>query len=86
MKTEKFTCDICQFTTDKESEMFDAALSIGSSRQFRHNFHVCSTCWSETPKGVFQKAFNQLCRLFSTKKRRPMSEIAEDIKKNSRRK
>ena len=67
MKTETFTCDICDFKTNSDFQIHNAYLSIGSTKNIIHSFHVCSTCYSETPKGVFQKAFNALMRLFKGK-------------------
>lgn len=65
MKTENFTCDICGHTTTKW--MPTARLSIDGAGE-TYLFHVCETCWTETPKGVFQKAFNQFLRLLGLKK------------------
>jgi hypothetical protein len=62
MKTETFTCDICDFKTDNSLRMHDAHLSIGNKKHIINSFHVCSTCYGESPKGVFQKAFNAIFR------------------------
>jgi hypothetical protein len=59
MKTEKYTCDVCGNVTRVE-HIFDAQLKV--QRFDTLNFHVCRICYGETPKGVFQKAFNALWR------------------------
>lgn len=67
MKIETFTCDICDFKTNNQVDIFDAYLSIGSQKHIVHSFHVCTTCYSQTPKGVLRKAFNSLIRLLGAK-------------------
>ncbi len=65
MKTESYTCDVCDFKSATGAPMFDAYLNIGCSKSrpmVSHQFHVCTTCYQESPKGVFQKAFNALIR------------------------
>lgn len=62
MKTETYTCDVCGHVV-AERNCYEATLSVGSTGKVHHHFHVCSTCWVQTPKGVFQKAYNALMRL-----------------------
>jgi hypothetical protein len=64
MKKVDWKCDVCGNPTDEQS-IHQATLAIGRARstsQYTHYFDVCSTCYTETPKGVFQKAFNALLR------------------------
>ncbi len=55
----EYTCDICGFKTKNEMEIHDAKIKVSGTTG---DFYVCSTCWTEAPKGVFRVAFNKLLK------------------------
>lgn len=66
MKTETYTCDVCENPTS-QNKCADARLTVNGDTYL---FHVCETCWVTTPKGVFRKAFNRFCRFFTKSKKK----------------
>lgn len=63
MKTETYTCDVCENPTS-QNKCSDASVRVGGDV---YAFHVCETCWVATPKGVFRKIFNKMCRALRKK-------------------